>query len=104
MTDLIARTIRRTADAAGSVTVGLAPRMDENSFRVFLGDAYLGDVVSRTTQTRKRVPGTHLVLTGAAHVEWVATAPESTGHGATSHLIQDDAIRALLSLAGTVTV
>lgn len=105
MTDLIARTIRRSADAAGSVTVALAPHAAvPGSFRVYLGDAYLGEVVSCTTQTRKRVPGTHLVLTGAAHVEWVATAPEATGRGATSHLVQDDAIRALLSLAGAVAV
>lgn len=100
MTDLIARTIRRSADAAGSVTVALAPHAGESgTFGVYLGDAYLGIVASCTTQTRKVVPGTRLVLTGAAHVEWVATAPAESGRGATSHLAQDDAIRALLAFA-----
>ncbi|GEP47684.1 hypothetical protein FVP74_11540 [Microbacterium saccharophilum] len=105
MTDLIARTIRRSADAAGSVTVALAPHTAEaGGFRVYLGDAYVGDVVSRTTQTRKRVPGTQRVLTGAVHVEWVAAAPEAAGRCVSSHLVQDDAIRALLALAASVPV
>lgn len=105
MTDPIARTIRRTADAAGSVTVSLAPHhTDVGAFGVFLGEAYLGSIASRTTQTRKVVPGTRLVLLGAEHVEWVATGPETSGRAATSHLQKDDAIRALLTLAGAVAV
>lgn len=100
MPDRITRTIRRAPDAIGGVTVQLdAHDTIPGRFAVSLAGTYIGELTTHIVQTRKPIPGTRLTLTGGSHTEWVATAPGGGFHGgASSHLLQEDALRSLLAL------
>lgn len=100
MPDRITRTIRRTPDSIGSVTLRMdAHNTKTEQYAVFLAGTYIGEIRTHTVRTRKPIPGTRLTLLGGSHLEWVATGPGGDIRGgATSHLLQEDALRALLAL------